>query len=118
MSDVMEMLQYDESEGAGENVSIASAQNRSGALEQGRYYIYATVDCWWKRGGSTVEATAETTAGTDKSSHFLPAGTFWFFTIARRQVYDGNRATGLEKNYVSVIRSSTDGVLYIRRAAR
>lgn len=110
-------LHLDENEGDGQNVTIDGTVggNRSAQLVPGRYVIYSKVDCYFRRGGSAVTVDADDTAGTGKTNHYLPAGTFFYFVVREDQKSGGGNTYA--KDYLAVIRDSVDGILRIRRAA-
>ena len=81
------------------NIAVAATKNATPFMAaDGKYgariiSLYATQDCFIKMGDNAVVATA--------ADHFFPAGIYYDFSIKRNV------------EYISVLRSTADGVLHI-----
>lgn len=97
--ETIQVLRYRQS--GAQTVAIASTTDRSTAFNSVTRVIEirSTVDCFIEQGDGTITATA--------TDHFLPA------EETRLVALGGDNPTILQYTHIAVIRSSSDGTLYI-----
>lgn len=86
-----------------EKAFTATSSTLKDGVPAGRYYIWATEDCWIKRGAEGATVTAAKAIATE---FFLPKNTAWPVIVHSGDV-------GSFNNF-SVIRDSADGIVRLQ----